>query len=347
MNNFAQRLLDWYDLHGRHDLPWQKDKSPYLVWISEIMLQQTQVATVIPYYQSFIQRFPDLKTLANADEDQVLHAWTGLGYYSRARNILKTARLIQAQHQGVFPKSIEELMGLPGIGRSTAGAILSICHNLPVAILDGNVKRVLCRHNLVYGWPGHRAVEKVLWTLATDMTPKIRVADYTQGIMDVGATICTRRSPDCDNCPFHHTCLARQNNLTDLLPEKKTGKPLPNRQIQFAMIENELGELLLQKRPETGVWAGLWGFPECQSNIDIKQWVENKFGYAVTSTRIEDTFVHTFSHFRLEITPVRLKCESKKNMVNDSNGYCWYLPGSSHVQLGMAAPVKKLVEHRL
>lgn len=344
MNEFSQRILQWFTNHGRHDLPWQINISPYRVWVSEIMLQQTQVATVMPYYQRFMARFPDIETLAVAECDDVLHQWTGLGYYSRARNLHKAAGLIVQEHNGQFPADMAALIKLPGIGRSTAGAILAISFNLPVAILDGNVKRVLCRHFAVRGWPGTRKVEDELWKLAEEQTPDSDVANYTQAIMDLGATICTRSNPLCEKCPVTLHCLSRQQGIQAELPERKPKKALPQKQTQFAMIENEMGALLLQRRPPTGIWGGLWGFPECSVDTDISDWVKNQFGYEVESVQYTQGIRHTFSHYVLDITPVRMKCVAQVSGVNDSEDYYWFNPGDENRALGMAAPVKKLVD---
>jgi A/G-specific adenine glycosylase len=344
MTEFTNSILLWFNDHGRHDLPWQVNISSYRVWVSEIMLQQTQVATVIPYYHKFMARFPDVETLAAADCDEVLHLWTGLGYYSRARNLHRTAGLIVQNYKGIFPARMADLINLPGIGRSTAGAILAISFDLPVAILDGNVKRVLCRYFAVRGWPGTSKVEKELWRLAEELTPQSNAASYTQAIMDLGATICTRANPLCEACPVKTHCLARQHGIQAELPERKPKKALPLKQTQFAMIENDRGAILLQRRPPTGIWGGLWGFPECPIDTDIADWVKNKFGYDVESVQYTEDIRHTFSHYVLDISPVRMRCSFQVNEVNDSDDYYWYTPGEENRLLGMAAPVKKLVD---
>jgi len=259
---FAIHLLKWYRQHGRHDLPWQKNKSLYSVWVSEIMLQQTQVVTVIPYYQNFMQRFPDIASLAAATQDEALRYWAGLGYYSRARNLHKAAALIVESHQGVFPVTYDEVLALPGIGPSTAGAILAQATGQRHAILDGNVKRVLARYQAIEGWPGQKTVEKQLWKYAESFTPESNVADYTQAIMDLGATLCARSSPKCDACPLVTDCKAFQLNRTAELPTKKPKKAIPVKQKRFLIIRNKRGEMLMEKRPPSGIWGGLWSLPE-------------------------------------------------------------------------------------
>lgn len=259
--SFAARLLAWFDTHGRKHLPWQKAISPYRVWVSEIMLQQTQVGTVVDYYIRFMGRFPTVETLAAATEDEVLHLWTGLGYYSRARNLLKTARHIV--NQGGFPKHVSSLEALPGIGRSTAGAIASIAMGQRAPILDGNVKRVLARHAGIEGYPGTSETAKALWSVAEEHTPATRFDAYTQAIMDLGATLCTRVRPACSFCPVSDDCNARLTGRVDTLPGKKPKKLLPQRSTTMLLIEDARRHVLLQRRPGSGIWGGLWSFPEC------------------------------------------------------------------------------------
>ncbi|MFQ5660989.1 MAG: A/G-specific adenine glycosylase [Gammaproteobacteria bacterium] len=345
MSDFTRQLLAWHRHYGRHDLPWQQAVTPYRVWVSEIMLQQTQVRTVIPYFQRFMQRFSDVHSLAGADPDEVLHLWTGLGYYSRARNLHKAAQIVSAEFNGELPADMEQLVNLPGIGRSTAGAILSLSLNQAHPILDGNVKRILCRYHAISGWPGTRQVEKQLWQLAENHTPRRRVAAYNQAIMDLGATVCRRSRPLCETCPLGADCQAMREDLQQALPQKKPGKIVPVRQTGFAVIERDHGELLLQKRPPTGIWGGLWCFPECPLDSDIRHWVENRFGYEVDAVHYEAVIHHRFSHFRLDITPVRMKLTSAVNGIRESDDLYWYKPGEGNKPLGMAAPVKKLVEN--
>jgi A/G-specific adenine glycosylase len=343
MAKFSQQLLQWYRRSGRHDLPWQQNPTAYRVWISEIMLQQTQVSTVIPYYIRFMQAFPDVNQLAEADVDEVLHLWTGLGYYARARNMHKSAIIVCQEFNAELPEDLDALISLPGIGRSTAGAILSLSGDQSVAILDGNVKRVLARYHRVEGWPGNKAVENRLWQIAEDYTPKQNAGEYTQAIMDLGATLCTRSRPQCDACPIKRGCQAEKENLQHLYPGKKPKKTLPVRQTVFAMVENADGAVLLEKRPPSGVWGGLWGFPECSEENELIDWLASDRGY-VTDVSCQHSVVrHTFSHFHLDITPVKLRLVSTKNRIEDKTEECWYKPDGG-LKLGMAAPVKKLID---
>jgi len=343
--DFTRQLLAWFARHGRHDLPWQQDVTPYRVWISEIMLQQTQVNTVIPYFHRFTGRFPELYALAAAELDEVLHLWTGLGYYARARNLHRAAQVISRESNGLLPVEIEALMALPGIGRSTAGAILSISHNLPHAILDGNVKRVLTRYHAIYGWPGDRNIEKQLWQLAARYTCADQAADYSQAIMDLGATVCRRSRPLCESCPLQGGCQARKQDLQTILPQKKPQKSLPVRKVIFAMIENAEGKVLLEKRPPSGIWGGLWSFPECAIDTDVSIWIKNRFGYLIENIQNEPGSRHTFSHFHLDIMPVRAILTTVTDAVQEATDLYWYKPAGDERSLGMAAPVKKLFEN--
>ena len=343
MADFAKTLITWHQKHGRHDLPWQKNRTPYRVWISEIMLQQTQVATVIPYFNTFMDSFPTVKQLADADIDQVLHLWTGLGYYARARNMHKAAIMLRDEYDGEFPGDIEGVTGLPGIGRSTAGAILALSMNKPEAILDGNVKRVLSRYHGIHGWPGKKQVENALWDVATMHTPKQDVATYTQAIMDLGASLCSRSKPDCTHCPFSEDCVANQEGIQHLLPGKKPKKSIPVKQARFAIVENDAGEVLLEQRPPTGIWGGLWGFPQCELQEDLQSWLKETHQVETELLQHEPTLRNTFSHFHLDILPTRLKAHALNTSIEDKAGLCWYKP-SGKQQLGMAAPVKKLMD---
>lgn len=337
---FAERLLAWFDEHGRHDLPWQQDPTPYRVWVSEIMLQQTRVDTVISYYQRFMRRFADVEALARADIDEVLHLWTGLGYYARARNLHSTAVILCRDHAGRFPDSLEALTALPGIGRSTAGAILALGFNRRQPILDGNVKRVLTRVFAIDGWPGRTQVVNQLWSLADELTPDNRVADYTQAIMDLGATLCTRGNPACERCPLSGQCLARARGETARYPAPKPAKAKPVRQITFLLLENADGELLLQRRPPSGIWGGLWGFPECADESGIAERL-GALGLRLQQQRRLAPLRHTFSHFHLHINPVHCAVTERSDTVADEDTLCWYSGGQ---RLGLAAPVKKLID---
>ncbi|MEX2352766.1 MAG: A/G-specific adenine glycosylase [Gammaproteobacteria bacterium] len=342
MNSFARKLLAWYRVHGRHDLPWQQP-DPYRIWVSEIMLQQTQVRTVIPYFERFIERFPDVQSLAGADLDEVLHLWSGLGYYARARNLYKAAEIISNDLQGVFPREIEALMKLPGIGRSTAGAILALSQGQRHPILDGNVKRVLTRYYGISGWPGESKVEAGLWSIAERETPQEDVAAYTQAIMDLGATVCTRSRTRCDQCPVAVECYARREGLQTAFPARKQKKTLPVRSAVFTILENAEGEVLLEKRPPAGIWGGLWSLPECPVDEEIPAWIKRQFGSTVSGLTQQTPLRHTFSHFHLDIHPYRAKLEGTDLAVGDREQICWYKPGPG-IRLGLAAPVKKLLE---
>lgn len=338
----SDHLLRWFDLHGRHDLPWQHPRSAYRVWVSEIMLQQTQVATVIPYFERFMQTFPDIDSLANASLDEVLHLWTGLGYYARARNLHKAAQHICEQHQGVFPKEFDDVLALPGIGRSTAGAILSQAHDLPYAILDGNVKRVLTRLYAIDGWPGKKDVENRLWEIAEQHTPKTRNCDYSQAIMDFGATLCARK-PKCQSCPLTGHCQAYQNGSATDYPSSKARKILPVRQAQMLILLDHKQRVLLLQRPAAGIWGGLWSLPECPAEQAINDWCRQQLGLLIEQPVVQPTLRHTFSHFHLDITPIRAVVNDSNLAAMEADGRVWYntrLPDA----LGLPAPVKTLLE---
>ena len=336
---FAQRVLDWYDEHGRHDLPWQQDMTPYRVWVSEIMLQQTQVATVIPYYLRFMQELPSVEALAAADEDQVLHLWTGLGYYSRARNLHKAARLVVSQHGGEFPRSVEGLCALPGIGRSTAGAVASLSMGIRAPILDGNVKRVLTRFEAVDGWPGEKAVHDRLWRMAESLTPQNRVAHYTQAMMDLGATLCTRSNPSCLLCPLREGCKARALGEPKRFPASRPRKVLPVRSCVMPLLINEEGAVWLQRRPSSGLWGGLW----CPPQLDAEDELADLLGRLQMAAHEREALAplrHTFSHFHLDIQPLLLRVSVRPAVAE--SGQVWY--NLRHPEsLGLAAPVKKLL----
>lgn len=330
--HFSKHILGWFDQHGRKDLPWQQDINAYRVWVSEIMLQQTQVKTVIPYYEKFIGRFPDIQTLASAAQDDVLHHWSGLGYYSRARNLHKSAQQVCDEFDGEFPQTVEQLITLPGIGRSTAGAIAAIAFGQHCSILDGNVKRVLARHFAVEGWPGQSPVADRLWEYAEAHTPKKRVADYTQAMMDLGATLCSRSRPDCSVCPVSSSCAALAADQVALYPGKKPKKTIPVRSTEMHIVVNQHGQVLLQKRPPTGIWASLWSIPEGESvhtNLNLgkgDQWPLMR---------------HTFSHFHLDITPIQYRMKSGHSLMEPEQ-WLWY-DLDQPAEVGLAAPVSKLL----
>ncbi len=341
---FAARLLAWFDNHGRKDLPWQQDISAYRVWISEIMLQQTQVATVIPYFEAFMARFPSVVQLAAADLDDVLHHWTGLGYYARARNLHKAAKTIVSEHAGELPRGVEALETLPGIGRSTAGAIASIAQRKRAPILDGNVKRVLARFHAVAGYPGTTAVSRELWDYAERHTPERRVADYTQAIMDLGATRCLRSSPACGECPVAERCEARANGTVQDYPGKKPKKEKPVREARLFVLHDGAGACLLERRPPEGIWGGLWTPPERSRELDAEALLA-EFDLRpddARGIRSAPVFRHTFTHYHLDIEPVYIELSTRSAAVADRDDIRWYLPGGNEA-LGLSAPAVKLL----
>jgi A/G-specific adenine glycosylase len=346
--NFAQRLLRWYDQHGRKQLPWHADRSAYRVWLSEIMLQQTQVATVIPYFERFTERFPDVQALARAPVDDVLQYWSGLGYYARARNLHRAARMVVEEHQGRFPENLEQLDELPGIGRSTAGAILAQAFGKPAAILDGNVKRVLARYHAVAGWPGRGDVLKTLWAHAEAHTPRDlspeRMRDYTQASMDLGALICTRRNPACAECPHQDQCLARAQGNPHDYPGPKPKKIMPEKTVWLLWLEDDQGRLLMQRRPPTGIWGGLWSLPEADPELDaddLPGHCQRHYGLACEDPARLAGFRHTFSHYHLDIQPVRLTVTRTPALADDGN-HAWLYP-SEAAERGLPAPIRKVL----
>ena len=339
--SFSSKILDWYHQFGRKQLPWQLNKTPYKVWVSEIMLQQTQVTTVTPYFQRFMNSFPDIHTLAKAQQDHVLSLWTGLGYYARARNLHKTAQIISQDFNGNFPSTVDALEELPGIGRSTAGAILSLGHGLYAPILDGNVKRVLARHFAVDGWPGKTAVQKRLWELSDELTPREECGNYNQAMMDIGATVCTRTKPECHRCPIAATCKAFASNTIELYPGKKPKKAKPVKTTHLLMIKCG-NEVLLQKNPQQGIWGGLWGFPQAQTSNDVERFLD-KLGVTAESSKPLTEFRHTFSHFHLDCLPVIINLSEKVSWASESGQSMWFSLDSEQ-QLGFAAPTVKLLK---
>lgn len=339
-SDFSARLLEWWDHHGRKDLPWQQQPSPYRVWVSEIMLQQTQVATVIPYYHRFMARFPDVAALAAAPIDDVLHHWSGLGYYARARNLHRAAQHIRDHFQGLFPDDHARLMALPGIGRSTAGAILALSRGQCHPILDGNVKRVLTRFHGIEGWPGLKEVEAQLWRLAAAHTLPARADHYTQAVMDLGATLCMRSRPACSRCPLAAECVAHREQRSASLPTPKPRRALPLRSTQMLLLRQH-GCVLLTKRPPTGIWGGLWSLPECPVNTDIAAWCREHLRCEVEEEMRWSTLRHTFSHFHLDLQPVLARVTAV-GAVMDGAGSVWYNPDSPPPG-GLAAPVRQLL----
>ena len=337
-HKLAARLLQWYQHHGRHALPWRREADPYRVWVSEIMLQQTRVETVLPYYERFVHRFPTLKCLASARIDSVLHLWSGLGYYARARNLHKAARILVREHDARLPMTLVELIALPGIGRSTAGAILSLGHGIPAAILDGNVRRVLARYHAMKD-----CSDRDLWSLAESHLPRARAAAYSQAIMDLGATVCTRHAPRCADCPLSGDCLARQRGIVAELPAARPARKLPLRRTRFLLIRDPVGRLYLERRPPVGVWGGLWGPPECPQDQEPAEWASRQLGLPVRETGRLQEFTHAFSHFRLCIEPVLLKADtSAATRLAEEGQQALWVATTSSCRLGLASPVSRL-----
>ncbi len=343
MNSFSKKILNWYDQHGRTDLPWQQNITPYRVWLSEVMLQQTQVKTVIPYFHQFTAQFETVEALANASEDQVLKLWSGLGYYSRARNLHKAAKQVCHDFSGSFPANMEEMQSLAGVGRSTAAAILSIAFEQPQAILDGNVKRVLTRYDAIEGWTGKAAVLKQLWAVAEEHLPLSRNRDYTQAMMDLGATLCTGSKPRCDVCPLQSGCTSfKQGNMTDY-PTPKKKKALPEKQTIMLILKNSQHEVLMQKRPPTGIWGGLWCFPQFETDQEVTAWLDKQNSKAKLIEK-RPSFRHTFSHFHLFIQPLIMQLESPlKGSVMEDDNSLWYNL-DTEFEGGLASPVQKLLQ---
>jgi A/G-specific adenine glycosylase len=339
--DFAARVLGWFDRHGRHDLPWQQDISPYRVWVSEIMLQQTQVATVLGYYQRFMSALPTVEALAAASADEVLHLWTGLGYYSRARNLHQTARIVVAEHGGEFPRAVAALAELPGIGRSTAGAIASISMGLRAPILDGNVKRVLARFLAQDGYPGETRVAAQLWAAAERLTPHARVNHYTQAMMDLGATLCTRSKPSCLLCPLQDDCLAHRLGREKDYPQPRPRKLLPQKHSLMPLLHDGQGAILLYRRPSSGLWGGLWSLPELQQREELAA-LASRHALRLDAEQPLAPLSHTFSHFQLHIEPLLIEARAQGGAVAEGD-WLWYNLASPP-RLGLATPVKKLLK---
>jgi A/G-specific adenine glycosylase len=343
-DKFSKQLLRWFDVHGRHDLPWQHPRTPYRVWLSEVMLQQTQVATVIPYFFRFVEKLKNIRELAAASQDDVYALWSGLGYYSRARNLHQTARICVERHDGELPDDFDALIALPGIGRSTVGAILAQAFDRRFAILDGNVKRVLARFHGIAEWPGETATEKRLWQLAETHTPHQRLADYTQAIMDLGAGVCSRTKPRCDACPLRADCVARRDGLTATLPVRKPVKARPTRNTVMLVLRDPHGRVLLERRAPTGVWAGLWSLPEATDEESARDEIAHAHRLAANEIafRTLPPFSHGFSHYQLDVTPLTLDLEPVPAVADDPDRR-WLHPAEA-AALGLPAPVRKLIE---
>ena len=343
--DFAGRLLAWFDANGRHDLPWQHPRTPYRVWLSEVMLQQTQVRVVIPYFERFVAALPEIRALADASVDEVFALWSGLGYYARARNLHAAARLCVAQHDGELPRDFDALLALPGIGRSTAGAILSQAWGERFAILDGNVKRVLCRVHGIPGWPGAPPVEKRLWAIAEAHLPHARLADYTQAQMDFGATLCTRADPACVLCPLRADCVALRDDLVRELPTPKPGKPLPERHALVLLLRDADDRVLLQRRGPAGVWAGLWSLPEAGDHAAARNWFEANIAGDYDAANPLAAIDHGFTHYRLAMQPLEWREVASRDGVRDNADLRW-TARAELASLGIPAPVRKLLEGR-
>ena len=340
MHEFSSCIIAWQKQHGRHDLPWQKTRDPYRVWLSEIMLQQTQVGTVIPYYARFLERFPDIAHLAAADEDAVLQHWSGLGYYSRARNLHRAAKAIAEQHQGKFPQHFEQIVALPGIGRSTAAAISAFAFGKRFAILDGNVKRVLARYFGIEGYPGEKKIENSLWEKAESILPPSEIEVYTQAVMDLGASICSRSRPECSACPLQKGCVAFQDQRVSELPTRKAKKVIPVKQTgMLIMVHN--GDVFLEKRPSKGIWGGLWSFPEMGMEQEAEKYSQEAFRVSAETVEILPILEHTFTHFKLLISPCLVTVRKPSNEATLPEGV--WLAMEEAVDAAIPAPVRKLL----
>jgi A/G-specific adenine glycosylase len=337
---FAEKLIAWQQVHGRHDLPWQQTRDPYAVWVSEIMLQQTQVSAVIGYYGRFMARFPTIASLAEATQDEVMQHWSGLGYYSRARNLHHAAQTIMREHAGIFPQDFTQIQTLKGIGRSTAAAISVFSFQQPQTILDGNVKRVLARLHAVDGWPGLPLIEKRLWSLAESLLPAKNLPAYIQGLMDFGATLCTRSKPRCHDCPMQGECQAFQQQRVAQLPVSKPRKAIPEKQTTMLMILDG-GEILLEKRPDKGIWGGLWSFPECQPDQISVQQTQERYGLQAESLEGLPVLWHTFTHFKLEITPQPLQLVGERPVLPP---HLQWLPLADAITAALPTPVRTLLK---
>ncbi len=330
MDAFSRALLKWSQHYGRHDLPWQRAPDPYRVWVSEIMLQQTQVATVIAYFERFVAALPTLTELAAAPEDRVLALWAGLGYYSRARNLHRAAKICVERHGGDLPDDYDSLVALPGIGRSTAGAILALSRDLRYPILDGNVKRVLARYHAIDGWPGKSAVQRRLWELADEHTPRRNVAAYTQAIMDLGATLCTPRAPACERCPLAGDCQAYRRGGPESYPGRRPPRVRPLRHSYLLVYERGPRELLLQRRPPAGIWGGLWSLPLSEAEPDA-------------AAALGPEIHHGFTHFKLNLTPLLIPAADAPPSIMESAQSRWCGPEQA-AELGLPRPIRRFVD---
>ena len=340
IKQFRQAVLSWYDQFGRKDLPWQQEITPYKVWLSEVMLQQTQVTTVIPYFNNFIEHFPTVDKLANANLDIVLSLWAGLGYYARARNLYKTAKIVSHDMAGVFPQTVDELVQLPGIGRSTAGAIVATAFQQKASILDGNVKRVLTRFFAIEGWPGLTNIHDNLWQITEELTPTKQVRDYTQAMMDLGATVCTRSKPLCSECPLQIHCQGLKSGTPTQFPSSKPKKTLPVKSTLMLVLENDKGAILLRKRPPVGIWGGLWSLPEFATLDALESWLQQANVTPKTPEHLTE-FRHTFTHYHLDIKAYKIS-NCMMTLIEDNNAV-WVHPAKSS-QYGKPAAIEKILK---
>jgi A/G-specific adenine glycosylase len=340
---FQKAVLTWFKKNGRKNLPWQLAITPYRVWVSEIMLQQTQVTTVIPYFERFMNEFPTIEKLASADADHVMHLWTGLGYYSRARNLHKTAKIITTDLQGQFPNTLEALSALPGIGRSTAAAIISIAFNKRATILDGNVKRVLSRYIGIDQWPGNKAIEQQLWKVAEFYTPQKQCREYTQVMMDLGATLCTRTKPACHECPLQASCVAFASGEPEKFPGKKATKALPIKKGFMLVLYKSDGTILLEQRPPVGLWGGLWCLPEYSAEFEnINEWCKKQYGLEIGKLNAGIGFRHTFSHFHYDISPLHALVKKDVLRISEQKTFLWY-DLDNPAKIGLAKPIQSIL----
>lgn len=345
--HFTLALLSWYTDHGRKTLPWQRDRDPYKVWLSEIMLQQTQVETVIGYFEKFLRLFPTITDLANASEDQVMAQWAGLGYYARARNLHKSAKIIAAEYNGIFPCRFDEVVALPGIGPSTAGAILAFCFKQRHPILDGNVKRVLTRYFAVDGYPGEKKVSDQLWQLADKLTPDNKVDDYTQAIMDLGATVCKRNKPTCGQCPVSSNCQAHILNTVSAYPARKKPKIKNKKSTRMLIIQRDDHHVLLYKRPPSGIWGGLWSLPQLDDPLLIdNDWIQANLNIEVQNPASMQIYKHSFTHFDLSIQPIVYDMVGSVDAVMDGDNFLWYNLNNENANqaVGLPTAVKRILE---
>ncbi|HYR01326.1 MAG TPA: A/G-specific adenine glycosylase [Casimicrobiaceae bacterium] len=333
-------MIAWQKRHGRHGLPWQDTRDPYRIWLSEIMLQQTQVATVLPYYERFLAAFPDVRALAAASEDRVLERWSGLGYYRRAHHLHAAAKAVVAEHGGAFPRDAATIATLPGVGRSTAAAVAAFAFGARAAILDGNVKRVLARHRGIAGWPGAPKVEAELWRAAEASLPRAAIATYTQGLMDLGATLCARSAPRCDACPVARDCVARLQGRADELPSPRPKKTLPRRAVRVLVLERAR-TLLLEKRPAAGIWGGLWSLPEAPVDADVVAHCLARWGAHVGAGEKLAPIEHGFTHYRLTLRPQRLAVRSWPPRA-EAPGLVW-LTRDDALAAALPAPIRTLI----